>query len=229
MPSTAEVQLPSGAVEGLPDKLTIMDSDGTPANSETGEYYFCVYDMVPNETYTKNIQVINLREDKAYHIYFSAEPLDKSGTIDLEEECEAVITLGSTEIYRGKVTGEGNIDLTSTPLDLGLFTPGDSRILNCKVTWQSDGTDVDNGQRLVDADGTHIIREGNQSESYGEVTFKWVFYAVVDESYVPPKTGLLGTSNLGYIIALVVCVMMVIIMLILIQRKKRLQNQGKGS
>ena len=36
----AEVQLPDGAVKGLPEKLTAMDSSGNAVNSATGEYFF---------------------------------------------------------------------------------------------------------------------------------------------------------------------------------------------
>ena len=40
--ASAEVMLPDGAVKGLPERLTAMDSDGKPVNSETGEYFFHV-------------------------------------------------------------------------------------------------------------------------------------------------------------------------------------------
>lgn len=221
----AEVQLPDGAVKGLPEKLTIMDSSGNSVNSATGEYFFQVKNMIPNQTYSKDIQIINLREDKAYHIYFYAEPLSKSGDIDLENECTAVISLGENQVYKGKVTGDGNIDLTETPIDLGLYIPGDSRVLNCKITWDGSSVNesIDYGERLVDKDGTTIIREGSEDGYiYGEVTFKWIFYAVLDETYDPPKTGILGnTSSLIYIIILCICIIMVITMIILIMIKKR--------
>jgi hypothetical protein len=225
------VQLPDGAVKGLPEKLTVMDSEGNSANSQSGEYFFHVENMVANETYSKNIQIINLREDKAYHIYFYAEPISKDGNIDLEEECEAVISLSGEEVYRGKVTGDGNVDLTSTPLDLGLYTPGESRVLNCQITWHSDeNVNIDYGEKLVDADGTHVIREGDSDYyGYGEVTFKWIFYAVVDETYVPPKTGILGSNSIVYAVIIAVCVVMVLTMLLLIAVKKRKSKGTKES
>jgi hypothetical protein len=222
------VQLPDGAVQGLPEKLTVMDSDGNSAN-QSGEYYFHVENMVANQTHSKSIQIINLREDKAYHIYFYAEPVSKSGNIDLEEECEAVITLSGDEVYRGKVTGDGNVNMAKTPIDLGLYTPGESRVLNCQVTWQPSEEDVniDYGEKLVDADGTHIIRAGDSDYfGYGEVTFKWVFYAVLDETYVPPKTGILGSDSIVYAVIIIVCVVMVLAMLLLIAVKKR---KSKGT
>ncbi|MBR0485241.1 MAG: hypothetical protein IJJ69_10760, partial [Oscillospiraceae bacterium] len=66
----AEVALPDGAVKGLPEKLTAMDSDGNVVSSDTGEYFFRVENMSYGETYTKEVQLMNLRDDKAYHIYF---------------------------------------------------------------------------------------------------------------------------------------------------------------
>ncbi|MGN1411903.1 MAG: hypothetical protein ACI4WH_05255 [Oscillospiraceae bacterium] len=220
----AEVQLPDGAVKGLPEKLTVMDSNGNSVNSATGEYFFHVENMIPNQTYSKDIQIMNLREDKAYHIYFYAEPLSKSGDIDLENECTAVISLGGNQVYEGKVTGKGNIDLTSNPIDLGLYTPGDAKILNCEITWDGSSINefIDYGERLVDTNGTTIIRKGDEDAYiYGEVTFKWIFYAVVDETYNPPKTGILGNKpSLIYVIILCICLILIIIMIVLIMLKK---------
>ena len=66
----AEVTLPEGAVKGLPEKLTAMDSSGKPVDSATGEYFFLAENILPGEVYTKKVQIMNLREDKAYHVYF---------------------------------------------------------------------------------------------------------------------------------------------------------------
>ncbi len=41
----AEVALPEGAVKGLPERLTAMDSEGNAVSSDTGEYFFHVEDM----------------------------------------------------------------------------------------------------------------------------------------------------------------------------------------
>ena len=91
MTAFAEVALPEGAVKGLPEKLTAMDSDGNAVSSSTGEYFFRVENMDYGVTYTKDVQLMNLRDDKAYHIYFYVEPLYKDGEIDLEKGCECII------------------------------------------------------------------------------------------------------------------------------------------
>jgi hypothetical protein len=228
----ADVTLPDGAVAGLPEKLSVLDSDGNSVN-ELGEYFFYVEDMTPYETYSKDIQIMNLREDKAYHIYFYAEPVSSMGDIDLENECTAFFSLDGESVFEGKVTGEsadGSINLSEEPIDLGEYEPGDSRHLTCKVIWDMPGDTggfVDFGERIVSADGTEIVREGDsEGYSYGEVIFRWVFYAVVDEDYVPPKTGVFSSGNLAYIIAMAVALILIIIMLLLISKKKRDKKSG---
>lgn len=220
----AEVSLPEGTAAGLPEKLTVLDSDGNSVN-ESGEYFFYVEDMVPYETYSKDIQIMNLREDKAYHIYFYAEPISKYGEIDLENSCTAVFTLEGNQIFEGKVTGEAfdsSIDLADEPIDLGLYEPGKSRILNCSVTWNGSDAEafIDFGQKTVSKDGTEIVREGDRF-IYGEVTFRWVFYAVVDEEYVPPKTGIFSYENNVYIIVMIAAAVLILILLLLIAVKKK--------
>lgn len=223
------IQLPDDAVVGLPEKLSIIDSEGNFVDSSSGEYCLRIDDIMPSTTYSKDLQIMNLLEDKAYHIYFYAEPISNSGNIDLKDECVLTLSLDGKQVYVGKVTGDGNIDLTTTPIDLGLYTSGESRTLHCEVLWNdSNDTYIDYGEKLVDIDGVHIVREGNTDYySYGEVTFKWIFYASLDEDYVPPKTGILS-SKLSpiYIAILSACAILIVVMLILIKRKKDKLSKG---
>lgn len=228
----AEVTLPEGTVAGLPERLTVMDDGGNSVSSETGEYFFAVEDMILGETYSKTIQIMNLREDKAYHIYFYAQPLDREGEIDLEEECMVRLSLNGESVYEGKVTGEGNPDMRETPIDLGLYEPGQTAVLDAQVTW--GGTDaggfIDYGSRLTDANGTTVIREGSgDNEIYGEVTFRWIFYAVVDEEYVPPKTGVFSGRSWIEAAVLVFVGLLLLFMLLLIFRKKKRAEKPKVS
>lgn len=178
----AETSLPPGAVKGLPERLAALDDEGNAVNSETGEYFFHVEDMQYGETYTKNIQLINLREDASYHIYFYTEPLFKDGEIDLEKGCTCRFYLDGSEIYNGDVNGHGNIDLTTQHFDCGYYAPGDSHTLRCEIIWNDLDVlkNVDNGWRLVDKDGEHVL-VGPDGEGHveGEIEFKWVFYAQV--------------------------------------------------
>ncbi|MCR5730666.1 MAG: hypothetical protein K6G20_09980 [Ruminococcus sp.] len=231
----ADVALPEGAVKGLPEKLTAMDSDGNTVSSSTGEYFFHVENMKYGETYSKNVQLMNLRDDKAYHIYFYVEPLFKDGEIDLEEGCDCTFWLDGQEFYKGKVTGEpdsGYIDLQNNIYDCGLYNPGDSHTLKCSVIWNDLDVlvGVDNGHRLVDINGEHVL-VGSQDEGYveGEIEFKWIFYAAVDEDYVPPKTGLLAASNKFWIMLLAVFAALTGGMILLVFLKKKKNDTSHSS
>ena len=180
----AEVALPDGAVKGLPERLAALDDEGNAVNSQTGEYFFRVENMDYGETYTKNIQLMNLREDKSYHIYFYVEPLFKEGEIDLEKGCECRFYLDGTEIYKGDVNGKGSIDLNETHFDCGHYDPGESHTLRCEIVWNEIDViqNVDNGHRLIDRDGEHVlVGPGDEGHAEGEIEFKWIFYAQVDE------------------------------------------------
>ena len=224
----AKTALPSGAVKGLPEGLTAMDEDGNDASSDTGEYFFDVPDMSFGETYTKKIQIMNLREDKAYHIYFYAEPISQEGEINLQEWSTSNIYLEDEKIYTGKVTGEGDTNISEKPLDLGLFQPGQSRTLRVEVTWDDAGDYgglVNYGKRYVDVNGVTIL-EGMDGQPYvsGETLFRWIFYAVVDETYHPPKTGVLAEKTLWYllIIASAACIFVAFALF----RKKAKRKRG---
>jgi hypothetical protein len=229
----AEVALPEGAVKGLPEKLTAMDSDGNVVSSGTGEYFFHVENMDYGVTYTKDVQLMNLRDDKAYHIYFNVEPLSREGEIDLEKGCACTFQLDGQDVYKGKVTGEpdaGYLDLRNEALDCGLFQPGDSHVLKCSVIWNDLDvlTGVDYGHRLIDADGEHILVGPKDSGSVaGEIEFKWIFYAAVDEEYDPPKTGLLRADHQFWLICIAVLGALTGGMLLLVLLQKKEHKKGK--
>jgi hypothetical protein len=107
---------------------------------------------------------------------------------------------------------------------LGIYKPGESGKLNCTVTW--NGTDaggfIDEGSRLVDREGTHILREKSGDDTIeGKVTFRWIFCAAVDEDYVPPNTGTFLSNSWGYIAVIAAAAVMVIVMAVLVRRKKK--------
>ena len=183
----AETALPDGAVKGLPERLAALDNEGNAVNSATGEYFFRVEDMKYGEEYTKIVQLMNLREDESYHIYFCVEPLFKKGEIDLEEGCTCTFWLDGNEIYKGTVTGEPedgsrNLQGRINYFDCGYYNPGDTHRLKCSVVWDNLDVlkNVSNGHKLVDKDGTHVL-VGPDEEGYveGEIEFKWIFYASV--------------------------------------------------
>lgn len=182
MTAFAEVVLPEGAVKGLPERLAALDSEGRPVNSATGEYFFHVENMRYGELYSKEVQLMNLREDESYNIYFYVEPLYKDGEIDLEKGCQCTFYLDGNEFYKGDVNGKGNIDLSQTYYDTGRYAPGDSHVLRAEVIWNDIDViqNVDNGHKLVDVNGTHVLT-GPDASGYaeGEIEFKWIFFASV--------------------------------------------------
>ena len=218
----AETALPKGAVKGLPEKLTAMDSEGKAVNSESGEYFFSVDDMVFGETYSKDVQLMNLRDDQAYNIYLHTEPISRSGDIDLEKGCVCKFYLDGKEVYSGDVNGKGNLDLTQEALDLGNYKPGDSHTLKCSVLW-NDASSVDysqSGKRVVSTNGTQVLKE-TKGSSYGDIEFKWIFYAAVDEKFVPPHTGLLAVNGRTWLYCMAAVASMILLMLPLLLRQKR--------
>ncbi len=238
----AETPLPEGAVKGLPERLAALDDEGNAVNSETGEYFFHVENMDYGETYTKNIQLMNLREDKSYHIYFYVEPLFKDGEIDLEEGCECRFYLDDEEIYKGDVNGKGNIDLTEQHFDCGNYAPGESHTLRCEIVWNEIDIikDVDNGHRLVDKDGEHVlVGPGESGYAEGEIEFKWIFYAQVEdpdtgsgtsgdtsksEREGTPFTGMLS-KPMFWVSCMTVLAGMIFFMLVLLKRKQEREKE----
>ena len=223
--AAAAVQLPDGAVKGLPSDLTAMDSEGNVVSSSTGEYFFHVEDMTYGETYTKDVQLMNLREDKAYHIYFYVEPVSKTGEIDLEKEVDCTMSLDGEKFFEGNVNGKGNIDLTENVKDLGYYQPGESHTLSCSVVWSGldeDMKHLNEGERFVTDKGTTIVRDKDGDRHVeGEIIFKWIFYAAVDEEFTPPDTGLLSIKNSFWLWCIAVSGSLVAVMALLLLIKKR--------
>ncbi len=225
------VTLENGAVKGLPEDLTIVDSDGRHVD-ENGEYFFLIEDMKPGIDYKKDIQLMNLRQDKSYHIYLKVEGVSNEGNIDLLNNCECLFTMDGRELYSGLVNGEGTQDLSNEPMDLGIYKPGDTKTLTTTVNWNGAMPDifVDNGSRTVDAEGEHITTEkSGDGTAYGETKFRWIFYAAVDEEYSSPKTGILFNNRMYIIFS---CVMMALILLMLsliILKKKKQKNRSCSS
>lgn len=228
----AEVQLPDGAVKGLPEKLTAMDSSGNAVNSATGEYFFHVENMVYGEVYTKDIQLMNLLDDEAYHIYFYVEPKpeSKKGDIDLEKGCVCTFYLDGKQFYSGDINGVGNIDLQNEAKDLGFYEPGDSHQLSCSIAWVKETNDyaIDEGHRIVDINGTTVERpRTGQDHIDGEIEFKWIFYAAKEENYTPPNTGLLGASDSFWLVCIAVLLILTAAMFLLVAVKKKKEKKAK--
>lgn len=233
-PAFAEVILPEGAVKGLPEKITAMDSSGNPVNSSTGEYFFYVEDMNYGEVYTKDVQLMNLCDDMAYDVYFYVEPIPESklGDLDLEKVCACSFYLDGEKFYQGSITGIGNIDLVKEAKQIGYYEPGDTHTLSCSIAWVGDSAySIDEGHRLVDKDGEHVLVPGvTPDDLWGEIEFKWIFSAAINESYKGPKTGLLAINGKIWIACMaVIGVFIIILLLLMINNKKRKRTKKCGA
>ncbi len=225
-------ELRAGTVAGLPEKLVVLDDAGRSV-SKNGEYFFEVDGMKAREVYTKKIQIMNLREDAAYHIFFNAQRISTTGEINLEEECECTVYLDDNVIYKGKITGEGEPDIRQTPLSVGYYHPGESRVMKVDIVWP-DNVDhgefeVDNGARIVDSNGTTIVREQTgKSHIEGETVFKWIFTAVIDLDPPHPQSGPDNPSDsvktgetITFIAAVVMAVALTFMILFVVTKKKK--------
>lgn len=221
--AAADEQQP-GSVQGLPEQLVVLDDTGRSV-SKNGEYYFSVDSMTPNEVYTKNIQIENLRTDADCHITLSAGLVSKIGDIDLNEECVCRMYLQDKLIYEGKVSGEGTPDLRDKPLDLGLYRANDPRVLRVEITWTDTGKSggrIDYGKRLVDSNGVTILR-AKTGKSYieGEVLFKWIFQAEVQpKPNQPDKPVVTGDVITFTLFGIAGTALLVMVILVLLKRRK---------
>ena len=219
----AEENLPNGAVKGMPDRVIAVDSDGDPINSDTGEYFFSVEDMKPGVHYTKDIQLMNLREDKGYHLFFYPESVSKNGSIDLEKDCDCTFYLDDEVIYTGSVTGNSENDALHDIIDLGSYAPGESHKLVCDIVWNTRTVVQPEDIRTETKKTKYTYSKRVYGKSKGEIEFKWVFCAAVNEEYDPPETGILHADGGIWLYTMCGAAGMTVIMLFMIFMKKRKQ------
>lgn len=178
----AEIKMPEGFVKGLPENLIAMDENGYSPDPENGEIYVYIPDMNPGELYTKDISLMNLREDAEYKIYMTATPNYTKGNVDMLNETRCRLYLDDKLIYEGLVNGDGTPNMQQNGLDLGgLYKSGISRKLHAEFVWNWSGKT------------TYDFED--KSSYYGEVSFYWTFYAQVFESRNPSNSG--GNGGAG--------------------------------
>lgn len=168
--------LPDGSVRGLPQNLIVCDEKGDSVSAD-GRYYIHVEDMQPGVVYTKDISVMNLRQDAVYRVYMTMAPNHTEGTIDLENEVEVKLYLENSLVYTGDVNGNGTPDMQNTPLDLGgIYNSGDTRHLRAEFVWN-----------MTKATEEHIQAESDAgNKAFGAVDFDWIFSAQVREDENSP-------------------------------------------
>lgn len=169
--------LPDGAVKGLPSNLIVMDENGNSPNE--GELYIEIENMIPYEVYTKDITVMNVRDDAQYSIYLMATPNYDEGDIDLLGETRCRLWLDDSLIYDGLVNGHGTPDIRNSGVDLGgVYKSGESRNLHAEFVWNATGNEEND----------------NDNSYYGIVSFNWIFYAQISK----PSNNRGGGGGGGY-------------------------------
>lgn len=181
--SASAVNLPEGSVKGIPEGLYVMDEDGKSV-SQNGEYCVDISGMKPGETYTKVLSIQNLI-NTPYTLTMSAAPISSEGNLDLEKYANLKLYLDGELIYDGKVTGEGNVNMQDSTLNLGEIVSGQSKELKAEILWNGEG-----------------LKEIEGQEYLGRVDFKWIFEAALKEeatTEVPDNPASdSSTPNTGY-------------------------------
>lgn len=153
------------AVATLPPGLVIGDSEGIYATSE-GEYYVDLVDILPGETYEKEITIRSLDLEEPFSLGLLAEEVSTSGSVDWKEHITLLLTLDGEEIYQGPLLGDGSFDWTRTPLELGVCKYGTDKILKATFTINASLTSED-------------LREESRLDFY------WTFVGTKDQPTEP--------------------------------------------
>jgi len=136
-----------------------------------------------------------------YTLIMRAEPLFNIGPVDLLDVVHLELKLDGQIIYSGRVRGDEDVNMILTPLQLGIYKPGDQKVLDIKLTV---GTDW----------------ELTYEESVAE--FKWIFYAWRETPPDAPQTGIAEYAVIGLIGGTV------LMWLVLILKKKKKQDEEQA-
>lgn len=163
------------AAKTLPPGMVIGDSEGVYATPE-GEYYIDLVNILPGETYEKEITIRSLDLEEPFSLGLSVEKGEQSGRIDWNEFITMTLTLDGEEIYQGPILGNGRSDWSKTPLALGVCKYGTDKILKAHFTIDSSLTN-------------EHYRESNV------LTFHWTFVGTKDQSTEPTDSSTTSPSS----------------------------------
>ncbi|MFD1900675.1 LPXTG cell wall anchor domain-containing protein [Enterococcus termitis] len=126
-------------VEGvaLPPGVVIGDTDGFYASSE-GEYFIELDDLLPGDTFTKEISIRNVDVKQGFDVRLQVKDGEQKGPIDFRKYVTVTIKQGNTVIYEGNILGKENFDWTVSQLPLGFYTSGDEEVLTATFTVSSE-------------------------------------------------------------------------------------------
>lgn len=158
---------PAEAAQALPPGMVIGDSDGVYATSE-GEYYVDLVDILPGDTYEKEVTIRSLDLEEPFSLGMLVEEIDSTGSVDWKEHITMTLTLDDKEIYHGPILGDGQTDWTKTPLELGVCKYGTDKLLVAKFSVDDSLTNED-------------LREDSALQFY------WTFVGTKDQKPTEPS------------------------------------------
>lgn len=150
----------------LPPGMVIGDSEGMYATSE-GEYYIDLVDILPGESYKKDITIRSLDLEEPFSLGLLVEEVSSSGSVLWQNHITLTLVLDGKEIYQGPLLGNGEFDWSKTPLELGVCKYGTDKILQATFTLDSYLTSED-------------LREQSKVEFY------WTFVGTKDQQPIKP-------------------------------------------
>jgi len=188
------------SVSAKENKLYFIEKDHQVCY-ESGTYDEKVFmrhtDMVPGSKYTDELTIEN-GTTKTYKLYFKVEPTKDNLNSDLLKHMTMKITIDGKEIYDGKVTGEGNINLANS-VYLGEFNPSKKTrmIINTKLSTAYTNPEKDDRQEI-----------------------KWTFYSQYDEETPEEITPITGSNrSILYIVFAIILFISSLIVFVLSNKK----------
>lgn len=124
----------------LPPRMVIGDDQGIKVQTN-GSYFVEIRDVEPGKKWSTKITMINLEKEIPYRLTLHVnKPKLIEGTLDLSKEIQMKLIYENQLIYEGPLSGvsaKKNLQDASTPIDLGLFKSGETRML--EVQFELDG------------------------------------------------------------------------------------------
>ena len=133
----SESNLPPGIVAG--------DDQGIKIKND-GQYLVDIRDVAPGKKWSTKITIINIEKDIPYLLTMNiSKPTLVKGSLDLSKAIQMTLIYEGKEVYKGPLSGVNktiNLQDKSTPLNLGTFKGGDSKML--EAHFELDGKSYTN-------------------------------------------------------------------------------------
>lgn len=155
------------AAQAIPSGIVIGDDKGIKVEAD-GVYLMDIEGILPGNEYETTVSLLNVDEKGgAYDLYFWIDPPTQiEGSINFAEAMTMKLMLDDKEIFDGKVSGIGNLDLQKEELLLGNLKPGDTKALKVQMKMSKDYTSKDYEFKSITENVWHFraIRKDSPTE-----------------------------------------------------------------